>query len=217
MVSGYTERYTNPPAPATSAFGRLTGNRTYLLDTGEEILTAYYYDDCGNVVQSRSTNHLGGYDSDFFAYTFSGKLKKHYHIHTVPDKLSQTELYTYEYDHSDRLVSVSHSVNGCSPVYLMQHNYDEFCRLSGILFHNGRIMVEYTYNVRDWMTRISSTEFNQTLHYTDGPGTLLYNGNISSMTWSAGNTSVVKGYTFIYDGLNRLRDAVYGEGSFSLI
>ena len=50
-----------------------------------------------------------------------------------------------------------------------------------------------------------------------GPGTLLYNGNISSMTWSAGNTSVVKGYTFIYDGLNRLRDAVYGEGSFSLI
>ena len=168
MVSGYTEWYTNPPAPVTSAFGRLTGNRTYLLDIGEEILTAYYYDDCENVVQSRSTNHLGGYDSDFFAYTFSGKLKKHYHIHTVPDKLSQTELYTYEYDHSDRLVSVSHSVNGCSPVYLMQHNYDEFCRLSGTLFHNGRIMVEYTYNVRDWMTRISSTEFNQTLHYTDG-------------------------------------------------
>ena len=135
MVSGYTEQYTNPSAPATSAFGRLTGNRTYLLDIGEEILTAYYYDDCENVVQSRSTNHLGGYDSNFFAYTFSGKLKKHYHIHTVSGKLSQTELYTYEYDHSDRLVSVSHSANGCPP---------------------------------DWMTRISSTEFNQTLHYTYG-------------------------------------------------
>jgi len=212
MVSGYTERYTNPFAPVTSTFGRLTGNRTYLLGTGEEIVTAYYYDDCGNVIQSRSTNHLGGYDSDFFAYTFSGKLKKHCHIHTAPDKPSQTELYTYEYDHSDRLVSVSHSVNGCPSVYLMQHNYDEFCRLSGTLFHNGKMMVEYTYNVRDWMTSISSTEFNQTLHYTDGPSTPLYNGNISSMTWSAGNTSVIKGYTFTYDGLNRLRDAVYGEG-----
>ena len=75
MVSGYTERYTNPPAPATSAFGRLTGNRTYLLDIGEEILIAYYYDDCENVVQSRSTNHLGGYDSNFFAYTLVVNLR----------------------------------------------------------------------------------------------------------------------------------------------
>ncbi len=212
MVSGYTEQYTNPSAPATSAFGRLTGNRTYLLDTGEEILTAYYYDDCGNVVQSRSTNHLGGYDSDFFAYTFSGKLKKHYHIHTVPDKLSQTELYTYEYDHSDRLVSVSHSANGCPPVYLMQHSYDEFCRLHSTSFHNGADSLLYAYNVRDWLTGIDSGKFSENLYYATGPGTPCYNGNISSVAWHSGTDAATRGYQFTYDELNRLMNAEYGEG-----
>ena len=33
------------------------------------------------------------------------------------------------------------------------------------------------------------------------------------MTWKAGNESTVRGYKFTYDGLNRLLDAVYGEGT----
>lgn len=212
-ASGYDERYTATSAPAVSAFGRLTGSRTYILETGEEILTAYYYDDNGNVVQSRSTNHLGGYDTEVFAYTFTGKVKKQRHIHTAQGKASQTEQYTYEYDHAERPVSVFHSVNGRPSVRLIKHQYDEFCRLSGMSFHNEAHAVNYTYNIRDWMTNVSGGKFSQTLHYTDGPGIPRYNSNISSMTWVAGGTSTLKGYTFTYDGLNRLRDAVYGEGS----
>lgn len=210
---GYGERYTNVSSAGISAYGRLTGSRTYFPGTDGEVLAAYYYDDRGSVVQSRSTNHFGGYESDFFAYTFSGNPNKHGHLHTAPGKPLQREQYTYEYDHSDRLVSVSHSVNGRSPVGLIQHDYDEFCRLSGTSFHNGAMRVKYAYNIRGWMTGINSDKFKQILSYTDGPGTPRYNGNISSMSWSAGSVSTMKGYTFAYDKLDRLTNAVYGEGS----
>ncbi|WP_194956224.1 hypothetical protein, partial [Bacteroides acidifaciens] len=57
--------------------------------------------------------------------------------------------------------------------------------------------------------------FFQGLHYTDGPGVPCYNGNISSMQWTTGTTTSdsSRGYHFAYDGLNRLKNAVYGEGS----
>ena len=33
------------------------------------------------------------------------------------------------------------------------------------------------------------------------------------MTWKAGNETTLRGYKFTYDGLNRMLDAVYGEGT----
>ena len=33
------------------------------------------------------------------------------------------------------------------------------------------------------------------------------------MTWKAGNETMLRGYKFTYDGLNRMLDAVYGEGT----
>ena len=48
---------------------------------------------------------------------------------------------------------------------------------------------------------------------TDGVGVPCYNGNISSMTWKTGDSSADKGYKYSYDGLSRLTDAVYGEGT----
>ena len=63
------------------------------------------------------------------------------------------------------------------------------------------------------MSGISSTRFTQNLYYNSGNGTARYNGNISSMTWQAGGESTTRGYKFTYDGLNRLLNATYGEGT----
>ena len=63
------------------------------------------------------------------------------------------------------------------------------------------------------VTNYSGNKFSQSLYYTDGPGTPCYNGNISSMTWQAGGETTTRGYKFTYDGLNRMLDAVYGEGT----
>ncbi|MDR3821312.1 MAG: RHS repeat-associated core domain-containing protein, partial [Bacteroides sp.] len=69
----------------------------------------------------------------------------------------------------------------------------------------------YAYNLRSWLTGITSTRFTQNLYYNTGVGTARYNGNISSMTWKSGNESTVRGYKFTYDGLDRMLNATYGE------
>ena len=69
----------------------------------------------------------------------------------------------------------------------------------------------YSYNICDWLTGISGSKFTQNLYYNTGSGTPQYGGNISSMTWKAGNESTTRGYKFAYDGLSRLTSATYGE------
>ena len=66
--------------------------------------------------------------------------------------------------------------------------------------------------IRDWMTSIESPLFKEELHYTDGTGTPCYNGNISSISWKAGEEQTTRGYRFTYDGLDRMKKAEYGEG-----
>ena len=70
----------------------------------------------------------------------------------------------------------------------------------------------YTYDLHGWLKSITTNSFAEELFYADGPGTKLYNGNISSMRWKNGSYSSVKrGYKFTYDTANRLTNAVYGE------
>ena len=63
------------------------------------------------------------------------------------------------------------------------------------------------------MSSLTGALFSQNLYYTDGKGTPCFNGNISSTTWKSGNEGVERGYTFTYDGLLRMKQAVYGEGT----
>ena len=126
----------------------------------------------------------------------------------------QAEVYVYEYDHDGRLLTTMHQLNGGVAATLADNKYDELGRLASNK-RNGQasLKTDYSYNVRSWLTSVSSPLFSQHLHYTDGIGTPCYNGNISSMSWKADNASVHKGYKFSYDGLSRLTDAVYGEGT----
>ena len=81
----------------------------------------------------------------------------------------------------------------------------------------------YSYNLRSWPKGVSSPLFSQTLNYQEAINDIspCYNGNISSLFWrtaqnNASNaliSSPEKGYSFTYDGLSRLKDAVYGEGA----
>ncbi|SHG05326.1 RHS repeat-associated core domain-containing protein, partial [Bacteroides faecichinchillae] len=73
----------------------------------------------------------------------------------------------------------------------------------------------YAYNVRSWTKSITGTLFSQTLNYQEAitGNTPCYNGNISSMSWKSGVETSQRGYRFTYDGLSRLKDALYGEGA----
>ena len=133
------------------------------------------------------------------------------HTHTASGKTTRTEVYTYTYDHADRISKVQHSL-GSTAITLYDATYDNFGRLLTKQYHGTSTnKLTYAYNLRSWLTGISGTRFTQNLYYNTGVGTAKYNGSISSMTWKSGNESTVRGYKFTYDGLDRMLNATYGE------
>ena len=200
----------------TYADGLPTGNRHYLPDgTGRYVATVLYYDSKGRTVQQTRTNLKGGYDRDSYANSFTGQVTKHFYTHTgsASDTGSLTCEYFYMYDPNDRLVAVDCALNGGTRSALYRLSYDSYGRMQQKTFGNGLYASTYDYNLRGWLTAISGNKFSQNLYYNTGNSTPCYNGNISSMTWKAGNETTLRGYKFTYDGLNRMLDAVYGEST----
>ena len=197
----------------TSGYGRgsLTGSAVTVFGSSTKIYKAFYYDIKGRMTKSVQNNLLSGYDITSTVYTFSDKPSGVTHTHTASGKTTRTEVYTYTYDHADRISKVRHSLGGTS-ITLYDATYDNFGRLLTKQYHGTSInKLTYAYNLRSWLTGISGTCFTQNVYYNTGVGTAKYNGNISSMTWKSGNESTVRGYKFTYDGLDRMLNATYGE------
>ncbi|MFR1229081.1 RHS repeat domain-containing protein [Bacteroides uniformis] len=191
--------------------GALTASVATVLGSSNKIYTAYYYDIKGRVAKTVQSNLLGGYDVTATVYTFTDKPATVTHTHTASGKPTRTEMYTYSYNHADRLLKVEHTLGG-TKITLADYAYDNLGRLQSKSLHGSATnKLTYAYNVRGWLTGISGTKFTQNLYYNTGNGTARYNGSISSMTWKAGNESTVRGYKFTYDGLDRLLNATYGE------
>ena len=214
---GFGKRY------MTSSKGLLTGTLTARL-TDQPSLSPYlyvvmYYDYQGRVVQTKSSNHLsGGVEKDYFRYDFTGQTLGHKHIHSATGQATQTEVYSYTYDHAGRLLTTAHQLNGGTSVVLADNTYDELGRLRSTQHGtHANLKTDYAYNIRSWTKSISSPLFRQTLYYNDrragnGAHAVYYNGNISAMDWTAGDGKV-RGYDFSYDNLSRLKDASYLEGN----
>ena len=189
--------------------GALTASVATVLGSSNKIYTAYYYDIKGRVAKTVQSNLLGGYDVTATIYTFTDKPATVTHTHTASGKPTRTEMYTYSYNHADRLLKVEHTLGG-TKITLADYAYDNLGRLQSKSLHGSATnKLTYAYNVRGWLTGISGSKFTQNLYYNTG--TAKYNGSISSMTWKAGNESTIRGYKFTYDGLSRLMNATYGE------
>lgn len=200
--SGYGTQY-------ASSKGLLTGSMTALLDGSTKFLyTALYYDYKGNLIQSKSTNHLDGVESEYIAYTFAGSPTQKLHTHTASGKTAQTELYTYSYDHAGRMTTVKYKLNTGTEVLLAQNTYDELGRLSTNTANNQpNLKNTYAYNIRSWTNSITSTHFIEKLTYN-------LNGNIATQNWLQANTN--RTYTFAYDNLSRIKSTTYTNTAFPL-
>lgn len=197
-----------------ASYGLPTGNRVFALDgSNKEVVSVSYYNYKKIPIQVISTTHLdNNYRKEYLKYTFTGKPIKHLVEYYNSGANVYTEEYTYSYDKVERLKDVKHSCNGNPSVSLASYNYDELGRLQTKTFHDA-YTISYSYNVRDWITGISSPKFNENIYYNNGPGTLYYNGNISSITWQAGDEAITRGYKFAYDNLNRMTASTYAEGT----
>jgi len=206
----------------TSAKGLLTGTRTYTLDnSGIYTVTAMYYDIKGQLIQSRATNHLDGYDLVYTKYDFSGKPTKTLKGHSISSNTTGvSEVYRYVYDHAGRSTKTFYQLNGGTEVLLTDQSqsgaYDELGRLRTKKRHNGTDLEQFDYNIRNWTTKINSGTFEENLYYNTNPisTTPCFNGNLSYSTWTYNGTT--NGYSYSYDNLNRLLSAAFKQGTSSL-
>ena len=197
----------------SDARGMLTGSVTGLAGDGAgQLYSVVYYDRRSRPVQRQSSNSLGGKETEYTAYNFTGQPTRLRHVHTAQGKAARTEVRTYSYDHAGRLLTVKHKLDALGEVTLVNNVYDDLGRLQSKSLHGSAVNKQtYAYNIRNWLTGVSGSKFTQNLYYNTGNGVVKYNGSISSMTWKAGNESTVRGYKFTYDGLDRMLNAIYGE------
>ena len=208
--------------------GRVIGGVMWSSDPGlPAMYSSVYYDDRGLVVQSRSQNHLGGWETEKTWYSFTGQPVKRTLSHSVgaigtvpadsrPDPAVPgkpvVERYAWTYDNMDRPLKITHRLGSGAETVLADNRYDNLGRLSS----DGRngaepIRTAYSYNIRSWQTGVSSVVFSEELHYTDpsacgASSAPQFNGSISSSVWSLSG-GVSKGYGYSYDGLGRVTGA----------
>jgi len=208
-VEGYTAQFNN-------AEGLLTGTRVYHLDDSTKYeATAFYYDKYGRVVQTRATNHLGGYDLTYNALDFKGKVSKSRREHNISGQVVIPEVYRYAYDKAERLILTRYKLGANDTITLAANSYDELGRLSTKTL-GGVDTTAYSYNIRNWTTDIIGSRFSENLYYNANtiglPNfTPVYNGNIAGMQWDVPSEGIgyKRAYSFVYDNLNRLTNANY--------
>ena len=207
-----------PSNSSPNAKGFLTGKKVYTSDgTNRHEISSMYYGLKGRVVQTHSSNLLGGSEHFYTSYNYIGSPLKTKHIHSASGKKAIQECYEYAYDHAGRQTMVSYAINGSVKRVLSTTEYDDYGRIAKQTLL-GKECINNSYNIRSWKTEISSKNFTQTLVYNKAngfviPGTAQYNGNISAMSWKTGN-NIEKGYKFSYNRQDMLTDADYEEGEF---
>ena len=93
------------------------------------------------------------------------------------------------------------------------YSYDDIGRLISLKRSGNVGMVNYAYNIRNWLNETKSDRFSQNLWYETTGAYPCFNGNISRLQWQSGKDHVLRGYDFAYDGLNRLEESTYAEGA----
>ncbi|AYN00136.1 DUF6443 domain-containing protein [Chryseobacterium sp. 3008163] len=195
-----------------------------------------YYDNQARAIGSHSINHLGGYTRTESDLDFAGMLlqSKTFHKRLGSDA-EKIITQTFTYDHQNRLLVHKHKVDNNAEEILTQNDYNELSQLrskkvGGKIVGNGLQNVDYTYNIRGWMTQINDPAnlggdlFGYKIKYNQVEGletpdtsdpTLKvlpkYNGNIAEVDWKTGVTAneSLKRYGYVYDNMNRLSAGFY--------
>ena len=192
------------------------------------------YDDKSRPIVTFKYNYMGGYTQIYTAYNFLGQVV---HTETKHKKLAAIDgvivIEDYEYTLQGRLLNHIHKVNNNPRELLLHNTYNEIGQLViknvGGLYDSsnttGLQKVDYTYNIRGWLTGINDIEdlaerdaanpndlFAFKINFNkveDSPVDPLYNGNISETYWRTSSDNIKRKYSYQYDSLNRLNNAIY--------
>lgn len=205
---------------SNNAKGMLTGS-IVLASNGEKIACTNYYDMQGNLIKSQRKALNGNIEQTENTYTYSNKLKSStFFVYDVKADTIEYHIKNSYNPQNDYLTDATYQAkvgnlvtNDCK----ISYSYDQLGRIETINrpLKNDTGILSYDYDIHGWLTSITSNSFGERLHYNDGTGASLFNGNISSLTWKNNSNLDNKGYRFTYDNLSRLSSSEYGENDFS--
>lgn len=230
-VEGQAVYYNNtikPKGMTTGIWERII--KTTTLTEGET--KWMLYDIKSRTIRTYSKNNLGGFTQiDNKLEAMTGRVNYRITTHsrnTTTATLTVREDFTY--NSQDKIVTHTHTINGGTPQLLAENIYSELGQLISKKVGNTSTdplqKVDYKYNIRGWLTAINDVtnltqasnpvdlfafkiNYNTVENITNYNGTPLYNGNISETFWRTNNDNTLRKYGYSYDGLNRLKNAVY--------
>ncbi|MCY1663118.1 DUF6443 domain-containing protein [Chryseobacterium sp. SL1] len=222
VLGQHTMKQTLGSSEDASTIGILTAAYVKNIEDNNWTKTYSYYDSMGRAIATKSTNHLGGYTNTETELDFAGvpKLSKTYHKRLSTDT-EKVITETFEYDSQNRLVKHYHQVDSNPQELLAENTYNDLSQLVNKKVGNNLQSIDYTYNIRGWMTKINDPAnlngklFGYEMKYTNPQdtdyGVGRYNGNISEIDWktSGAGDENYRRYVYRYDNLNRLTDGIY--------
>ena len=208
--------------------GQVTGSKTKILGSNSLLVSTVFYDDRYRPIKTISDNHVGGRDimGNTYRNVVSPLVISSYMVHTTSLRpgVQLTVKDDFTYDHMDRLLTVDQEIqengNIVSPQReIVSNSYNELGELSTKNLGAGIQNVDYTYNIRGWLTNINDVDaigtdkFAMNLKYDDAFAGQQYNGNIAMMRWKVnggtGQVNDIQRYLYSYDPLSRLTAARY--------
>lgn len=184
-----------------------------------------------NYTTSYTNIYLSGFTKTEIKYDFIGKTtrKDTNHKRSAFDaQILINESFTYT--PQDRLLTHTHQINNGVVQLLASNTYDELGKLISKNVGNTTAApfqkVDYTYNIRGWLTGINNDPTNNLvlntnetdlfafkINYNTTEGNVtavksLYNGNISETYYRTSSDNVLRKYGYEYDNLNRLKNAI---------
>lgn len=181
----------------------------------------------------------GGFTQTDTKFDFSGKVERtvtlHKRISSESPGVTTKDFYTYSAQ--DRLVKHIQQINSGTPQLIAHNSYDELGNLiskkvggTDETAVTSLQKVDYRYNIRGWLTGINEVaNLNQGTDPTDlfafkiNYNTVendvnqtvkaLFNGNIAETFWKTAGDNTTRSYSYNYDHLNRLNDAVFHKNN----
>ncbi|WP_132066222.1 DUF6443 domain-containing protein, partial [Aquimarina spinulae] len=205
-----------------------TGSLVKILDTSYWTTTVTYYDNKSRPIYVASKNeYLNTTDIVESDLDFVGKVEETTTRHIKDSNAAIVTIDTFTYDDMGRLLIQTQKINTQAVETIVQNTYDALGQLERKKTGGGLQEVDYTYNVRGWLTKINDPNttlgnklFAFGINYnttTENLGaTPLYNGNISETIWKTANDNTKRAYGYQYDALNRITEGISSDGNYNL-
>jgi len=206
-----------------SCKGLLTGKLTALLKdsvSNKMIYSSIYYDHRLRPIFTFESDQLGGFCKKSLTYNYRGKVIS-CNDSIVPIDGNKNNLnilkYKFTYDNRDRLLKETLSFNNKDEQQLYSCIYDDLGRLSSRQQSKSENSnLSYCYNVRGYLTSLSSPLFKENLYYNktrSESSNPCYGGGISSIEYgymkNSQSISQLSSYDYHYDAFDRITQADY--------